>query len=41
MAAAIAQALALPDSECPKPLVREVPSQITLLGSNKGDILLF
>ncbi len=32
ISAAIAQALALPDGECPKPLVREVPPQITLLG---------
>ena len=32
ISAAIAQALALPDGECPKPLVRDVPSQITLLG---------
>ena len=32
LTAAIGQALALPDAECPKPLVREVPSQITLLG---------
>jgi ribonuclease D len=32
LAAAVATALALPDAECPKPMVREVPPQITLLG---------
>jgi ribonuclease D len=32
LAAAIEQALALPDQECPKPSSREVPPQINLLG---------
>jgi ribonuclease D len=32
LAGAVEAALALPDSECPKPTVREVPPQINLLG---------